>query len=114
MSFRIGQEVICIDDRWVCAALPYRGACVPDGVIAPTKKSIYTIWDIVHFPGYEVEFLKFCELKVGTWIASAFRPLIEKDLPAELTALLDIKNHKPLPDHQPKRQKVSHDLCGND
>lgn len=53
--------------------------------------------------------------RVARRIRALIKPRKRKPkLPKQLTALLDNKNHTPLPEQQPNRQKVSHDLCGNE
>lgn len=122
MSFHINQKVVCITDKWIMVGMNNKPC--PDRS-RPHKDQIYTIR--VLFRGHggylffhlaEIDAVPDDEQFIFVDVAfdaRGFRPLIEKKLPAELTALLDIKNHKPLPEHhQPKRQRVSHDLCGND
>lgn len=111
MTFHINQKVVCVAAGWMlCATGQPLGIHDPQ----PRKGRIYIIKGI----GREVDINGRKFLNVDNlnrwWDSIGFRPLIEKTLPAELTALLDIKNHKPLPDQKPKRQKVSQDLCGND
>lgn len=105
MSFQVGQQVVCIATEWIGA----------NGWIStkfPATNAVYTVREIVALSrGIG---LLLCEIKNAVqWCDDdgdkivfcepafnihAFRPLIERKLPAELAALLDLKNHKPLPE----------------
>ncbi len=99
MTFRIGQRVTLIREvKW---------RLVTQSEIAPIFGSVYTIRDMVRAAsatGLIFEEIRNVprdgELECG-FDASVFRPVVEPELPAELTALLDSKNHKPLPEHVP-------------
>lgn len=54
--------------------------------------------------------------RVARRIRGMIKPRVrtKKKLPASVTSLLNPANHTPLPEQKPDRQKVSHDLCGND
>jgi hypothetical protein len=111
VTFHVGQKVKCIRDDWETQSIPVdlkhfvvnfpkAGVTYHVRTVAVDREGMWLRLEEVVNPSasplrQEVD-----------WAAHCFRPLTETELPESLTALLDNKNHKPLPEDEPERRKV--------
>jgi hypothetical protein len=70
MNFRVGQKVVCIEDRWVTRS--------PTPFPMPSKGSVSTVTEILQRVGYSYGVqLRLAEFGTGVFVADHFRHAID-------------------------------------
>jgi hypothetical protein len=99
MTFRIGQKITRVGKN------PWPVFFFSEDHPGPQFGDVLVVSRVGVCPVQSIEYVVLVGFK-DNYGARCFRPVVEPkaELPAEITALLDVKNHTPLPGDVPGRE----------